>query len=287
MNWRIFFTPDDGGQGGGESGGDSGSADMSIESAAESAIENTPADESTDTGVGATAPEPAQQVSNEPFFQMDFGRGDVRSFKTKEELMEAMRDLHGGSLRREDYTRKTQELAEQRKQFEKERESIKKYNDFLKNNPHVRNKLDQYLKQGTTGDVAVDKARAYADEVKSEIQKEMEELKSWKSQREREERQQKAIQALKQKYQNFSEDNVRKLMSSFDANDPVAIMELFHHAFQGQNMGPTQQARMAQAQQQKQQARMVPGGGAPSPSAGDASSIDEAYERAMREIQSG
>lgn len=287
MNWRIFFTPDDGGQGGGESVGDSGSAEASIESAAESAVANTPADESTDTGVGATAQQPIQEVSNEPFFQVDLGRGNVRQFRSKEELKEAMKELHGGSLRREDYTRKTQELAEQRKQFEKERESIKKYNDFLKNNPHVRNKLDQYLKQGTTGDVAVDKARAYADEVKSEIQKEMEELKSWKSERERQERQQKAIQALKQKYQNFSEDNVRKLMSSFDANDPVAIMELFHHAFQGQNMGPTQQARMAQAQQQKQQARMVPGGGAPSPSAGDASSIDEAYERAMREIQSG
>lgn len=290
MDFRIFFAPDDG-QGEGGVATDSGSEGASpFDSAAMDAVSN---------GGGGGEPDgtplngPAQ-TAPQPFFELEDEKGKKRQFHSQDELRDFLKK---GTMMRSDYTRKTQSLSEERKQFDQERnrmmneimeqrERYNKYNKFLKENPHVFNEIKKRMQNGTTGDVAVEKARAYVDETKSELQKELEDLKSWRKQREFQEQRDRIYERMKQRYPDFSRDSVQSLMEEVDPQNPESLIELMYHAHRGKRMTPDQQARMAQSQQRKQQGRMMPGGGAPAQSQSQASSLDEAYNQAMRDIQS-
>lgn len=71
-------------------------------------------------------------------------------------------ELKQGYLRQSDYTKKTQALAEERKAFEAERESmtpIKQMSDFLTANPYLREQIQQFITEFThTGHIPLEEA---------------------------------------------------------------------------------------------------------------------------------
>jgi hypothetical protein len=71
-------------------------------------------------------------------------------------------ELKQGYLRQSDYTKKTQELATQRKEFETERqewEPVKQLNDFLTNNPWLSEQITGFVKEfQQTGAISIEEA---------------------------------------------------------------------------------------------------------------------------------
>lgn len=280
---RIFFAPDDGQGDGASAPADSGG---SFDAAASAAMDG--GSSGISDGGGDAAPPT-------PFFTYEDEGGEKLEFHSPEELKKVFRE---NRMRRKDYTQKTQRLAEQRKQFEQQRDTImseileqkKKYdemNKFLRDNPHIYRKLQEERKRGTTGDVAVERARAYVDETKSELQKELEEIKNWRKQREFQEYRDRIYGEMESEFPDFNREAIQSLMGEIDPRDMKSLVRLVYDAYRGRNMSVDQQARKAESQQRKQAARLVPGGGAPVQGAIEADSLDEAYNKAMREIQSG
>lgn len=301
MHWNLFFTPDDdGGQGGGVpadsgpsaediGGGSSGGGGDLAANAAEANAELSSGGqtEGQDIGQGMT------KAEAEHFFEIKDEKGKPYRFNSADELRDRFKDF---GMLRSDYTRKTQELAREREEFQRQRDSlltelreqkaqIDKYNSFLKNNPHVMNQLKKAMQQGFTGDAAYQKAQSYADEVKSELQKELEELKNWKERREFSEKQERIYSQMTERHPDFDKQAVQQLLNEVDPNDFGSLVELLHFANLGRRSRYAPRPSQGPASQQKQQARVVPGTGGGQVAPKPASSLDEAYERAMRDAQ--
>lgn len=270
------MAPDDSGQGMEDFGSESGA--------------------SFDSGSGGGTP---LEQNPSPFFEIEDEKGKKYVFNSPDELKEKFKDF---GMLRSDYTRKTQSHAEAVKEFErmkqeheeykrreageilKLRERYDKYEKKLKENPHIARQLKTLMEKGTTGDVAVEKARAYVDEKLQELQGELEEHKKWRKQREMSEYQNRIFDGMKQKYPDFSQEQIQAVMQTVDPSNLESLVELVYHASRGRSQGPAQQARMAEAQQRKQAARVMPGNGAPVMEQPNLDSLDEARELAMRDL---
>jgi len=272
---RILLAPDDGGQAGG--GGTSIDSGGSI------------SDTSGISGGGESLGTGGMGVAPAPFFEIEDSKGKKYSFKDAEDLKQQFSRF---GMLQSDYSRKTaehartvEEFAGQRKKTEESWERINKMNKFLGENPHVYRQLQQAMQRGTTGDVAVEKARAMMQEGNKELMGQIEELRKWKEKQEFSERRNSIYENMKRRYADFDPQHIQQMMDGIDPNDMESIVDLLYHANRGE-MTPEQRARMADAQRMKQQSRMVSNSGGGAVPIKSAKSLDEAYEMAMREVGS-
>lgn len=287
---QIFFAPDDGGQGGGGLGGEPAiSTDGSFDDAATAAV----AGDSIPVDNGQSHEELAPPAA---FFEIEDEKGKKYSFANADELKQK---FHEFGMLRSDYSRKTEETARERERLQSEKERIQsmlnevmghksrydKYEQFFKSNPHIFRRLQEEMKKGTTGDVAVEKARGYVDERTRQLEEKLQAIERREQERQFIEAKSKLKEQMKKRYPDFDADRIEKLMSEVDPSDMGSLMELMYHAWKGYGMTPEQQARVAEAQRQKQQSRMIPGSGvAPARGVTPADSLDAAREAAMRDL---
>jgi len=283
MEIELFFAPDDGGNGGGMSDGGI-SPEVSIGSEAGAL-------ESSEQPGGTPLAEP--NASPSPFFTWEDEAGKKHEFHTPEDLKKA---YGKGWLLQSDYTRKTQSLAKEREQMQAMQKRIQEldqrhasYDKFLKENPHIFRMLKEAKEKGTTGDVAVEKSQALIQEMKEELQKQIDEVKEWKAQKEFTAHRDTIYDGLKQRFPDFSRERIQTVMNDIDPTDIGSLAELLYYADKGRSLSSAdQRARMAESQSRKQQARVMPGGGAATVVQKTSSeSLDDARDLAMREIMNG
>lgn len=277
--------------------------DNSPEAAPETAPAEQPDTQPTGQGESA-APETGQAVPEqepEPFFRYQHDDGEEFVFNNPDELNKHFRE---GLLRHKDYTRKTQELAEQRKALEQERQQkeaewaqylqmkqqIDKYNQFLQQNPQIVEELKRRMNNGVTGQ----------GRVPPELQREINELKQWKEDREkrdqemqnREKRrtaQEKAHEMLLGQYSDYDRKAVENLIAQLEQTPPGdeerAYLELLHLAIRGKQRPAELEEQVSQRLQKKQNSHSPMPSGSSAPKGGKRGykSLDEAAKAALAE----
>jgi len=190
---------------------------------------------------------PAQSAtpSGESYFHSyKHDDGEEFHFKTPDDLNKYIRD---GTLRHKDYTKKTQETAELRKQIEKEREqsraettaAMKAYgqwkdvDDWLRKNPGY---VEQIKRLGGPVNLQAPEQTPKADDP---VMKELEDLKKWRQEQEAEAKFQQHFEAVKSQYEDFDEDAVSELYKALDeapeGEETRALLEMLYYASKGKN----------------------------------------------------
>lgn len=220
------------------------------------------------------------------------------SFGSADELVKHMKTIDSDRMMRSDYTKKTQEVAEQRKLHEAERlrfendraahnkavreaeetiERARKYGNFLKSNPTLRQKFEEELSRGMD-----------PGNIEEMIQKKLEErMKPLDEEREAE-RQRKqieeersaAIKNLKTKYQDFNEDKIAEAFKNLaDNNNIEYLLEVLHFADKGRIPKEEIEKQMADEVAKKKTAELIPAGPGASSSKAPVKNFDEARRK--------
>lgn len=245
--------------------------------------------------VGQAEPEQA-----EPFFRYKHDDGEEMIFNNQDELSKTFRE---GLLRHRDYTKKTQELAEQRKAFESEqqqkqaewaqflemKQKYDKYDQFLRQNPQIAQELQRRM-SGAQGQ----------GRVPPELQQQIEELKQWKEEREkrdqemqnREQRraaQEKAHELLSGRYPDYDRKAVEEMIAQLEQTPPgdeeLAYLELLHLAAKGRRTPAELEEQMAERLQKKKNSHSPMPSGQSAPQGGKRTfkNLDEAAKAALAE----
>jgi hypothetical protein len=161
-----FFNSDDGSEGGWgdlaqsiDTSADDGQPDAEPDAQeldADTLDTDEPADDEVEPD-GEDKPDPndTPTVDDETAIELGEGRQPVK-----------LAELKQGYLRQSDYTKKTQELATQRKEVDSQREElapIKGMNDFLVSNPWLSQQINGFIKEfQETGSISLDEVLADA-----------------------------------------------------------------------------------------------------------------------------
>jgi len=220
----------------------------------------------------ATIPEGT--VSEEPFLSFKTKDGQEFSWKSKED---AQRDWEQGAYRHSDYTRKTQELAEQRKEMDSLRQQIAEqqqaieaakkkydpYDEFFKTprGQQVYQQLEKSVNRVSPNDV-MEQSKYYVDEKVSSQTKELQErLEALEKEREQERlsrERNEAFEALASEYEDFDRDAVESEMKKLDelsslSQDQITkeYLRLIHHALRGRTSAANLEQKFADKQTKK------------------------------------
>lgn len=201
-------------------------------------------EEMVDSAMAEESPEP------ESFYSYEFDDGEKKAFKTPDELNEFVR---GGTLRHKDYTQKTQEVAQQRKEYEaKQAKYDAEYTTFLQQRQEhdaIEKQLKALppevyarLKQG----IQNQPKQPQTDPRLDQFLKEQEETK--KQQQESAMRD-KAFDSLSKTYKDFDREAIMAMSDQLRELPPGdemrAFMELLHFAKKGRETPAEAERRIA------------------------------------------
>jgi len=182
-----------------------------------------------------------------PHFEYEWEDGTKESYATEEDFKRAWRD---GRLRHKDYTKKTQELAEQRKAFDQERQKLeqvagearklhgqwKPVDDWLKSRPDVSDYIVKNMRNPTP-DAIAEQVRAPINQELEQTKSQLQQLMEWKQKREEEEKKQQIYDHLSKQYEDFSPEEIEEELNRFnespDEDDPMKMAELLYWARKG------------------------------------------------------
>lgn len=273
--------------------------DNSPEAAPETAVADAP--DTPDVGQGeSAAPEGQAVAEQQPFFSYKHDDGEEFVFNSPDELNRHFRE---GLLRHKDYTKKTQELAEQRKQFEAERQQKQaewqqflemkqkydKYDQYLRQNPQLVQELRRRM-AGTSGQ----------GNIPPELRKELDELKQWKEEREKRDQemqnrsqrqaaQEKAHEILSGQYSDYDrkavEEYIQQLEQTAPGDEERAYLELMHLAMRGRKAPAELEEQVAERLQKKKNSHSPMPSGSSTPKGGKRSfkTVEEAAKAAYAE----
>lgn len=218
------------------------------------------------------------EQSLEPFLEVDLD-GEKLTFSDKDQ---ALKHLREGTLRHSDYTRKTQEVAEQRKQVEAKEKEIEsqlshflqmkgqydKIDNFMKQRPDVR---DYILSQMRNPDPRrqMDSVKEYADEKTKTLEEEIkslrekyeadEQAKTYERQREE------VFSELSSKYEDFDKKGITNMLAeieSYQSLPPKEAMrnfaEILYYARKGKESPVQREERQARAVSRPMQSSVKP-----------------------------
>lgn len=198
-------------------------------------------------GSSPAVPPGTPDFTQESYFFKDPIGGQV--FKTQEELAKAWEQSF---LRREDYSRKTGDLASQRRQHEQERanferqrkefeeemrrtrDEYKSFDERIRKNPQIYQMLKQQLNNQTgLNQDAIDRLidQKYGDKFKK--------IDQWEAEKLANEQKSEAINALKLMYEDFDEGPIQEMYDKLlNDNSIQSLMEIFYHAHKGRSINP-------------------------------------------------
>lgn len=200
-----------------------------------------------------------------PFHQYHFpGEKEPTTFKSKEDLDKFLRD---SSMRHSDYTRKTQELSRQRKEFEEKSVGLDKtlgsyarYNEidaWLKT--EKGQKAMQMIEKEMTqpsNQAQVEEFRSYADQRYSELEERLKSYEQAQAQREQEAMRDSILEKMGSKYDDLDKsvilDRIKSLSESPDDASMEDFMDLVYWAEKGRASTAQLEQRMTENQKKKQ-----------------------------------
>lgn len=194
----------------------------------------------------------AMQGGEQPqssFLSYEHDDGEVMEWKSPDEVKKYLRE---GTLRHGDYTKKTQEVAQQRKQFEQERkqweaeraahlQTVSQYMDWdkkLKSNPSLRQAIQQAMRQnqrqGKDVDSLLEERLGPVQQKLQEFEKRQQEEAQRKQEQQEQER---AFGLLEKSYEDFDRNAIQKAVDKLQQTPPGdsmrALYELVHLAEKG------------------------------------------------------
>jgi len=219
------------------------------------------------TGQGAEAPVTGQ--ASEPFYTYKGVNGD-ESYASREDLDKAMRESF---LRQSDYTRKTQELAKYRKQFEDERKKFDedqkafhstrgKYDEWdrlLKSRPDIYQALDRMAGSPPDANSLLGASKEYADERTQALAERIEAMeRQYEEERTRREMDD-IFTRMKGEYEDFDQDAVLEMLETLKDGQTEPLVRALYLANKGR-MNPLEaEKKVVEKLQKKQDAGLTPG----------------------------
>jgi len=252
-----------------------------------------------DPGQAAPAPEVGQAVppmGGQTNTWTPLKLGD-QEFKTKEELEKAWKDSY---LRQDDYTRKTQSVAQLRKQYDQKMKEIENrekefqakvkeyehYDNFLKSRPDAYQTLQRMLNQPPSPEVAYQRAESLVNDKTGEIEKKLQEFEEWKKQQEIEREKGDVFSRLAQELPDFNPQTIEERLASLRDADFEVLARLLYHAERGEKSPLEVERKITDKLKQKGGVKTTSPKGAP-PSETKFKSIDEGRLAALRDAQGG
>ena len=243
-----------------------------------------------DSGQGAAPAGAGQAGSSGSAF---FTSPDGKAYATKDELANDWKESY---LRREDYSRKTMTLADERKKHEKEREDFKKeqervgalkdeygkFDKMVRSRPDVYAEMKQRLQRGPSVDTFAQSLEQQIEEKYGGKFKEFEDyMKNQQAQTERD----RAFKTVKDKYADVDEDLVMNMLDEISSGDFSTLVEALHWATKGRSLNPATVAKkVAQHVAGNRGVGLPSGSGQPISDRDSApKTIDEARDRLMRQ----
>ena len=184
-----------------------------------------------------------------PHFEYTWEDGKKESYATEEDFRKAWRE---GRLRREDYTKKTQELSTQRKAFEDQRKQMDKLaqdaqklhgqwkpiDDWMKTRPDV----SDYIQKNMRNPSPEAAAKQFTEPLGMELQQtksQLQQLMEWKQKQEDEARKKSMYDHLATELPDFNPDEIEEELSKFnespDEDDQRNLASLIYWARKGRN----------------------------------------------------
>ena len=210
------------------------------------------------------APSPSEgQVASDPFWKITGDDGKEHVFQTPEELERHWRD---GVMMQSRFTSKSQELAEQRKQFEaqqaefqknqsqmkKQMETIEQYRRMFRSRPEIRQALEQAAQNPRSADssAVMSEVERLVEERLNPYEERISQFEEAENNRKQEALRQQVYGVMKNRYPDFKEDIVESSLqelSQLPEDDPQArsikMAELLYLANRGR-MSPGQRQRL-------------------------------------------
>lgn len=225
-------------------------------------------------GAAQTAPA-APDTQSEPFFSYKYADGREEVYKSKEELAKAYRDSF---LRQSDYTRKTQEVAQTKKQIEEERKkfaeeqkqftSIKQRYDewdrLLKSRPDLYSQLERVATAPPDPSAVFDRSKGYVDEKYTALEEQLKEMKAAMEKDKTQKELDATFAKFKSKYEDFDEGPIMERLELLAGGETEPLIDALYWATKGQ-MTPAKEAaieeKITENLQKKKSAGMVPAKG--------------------------
>jgi hypothetical protein len=249
------------------------------------------------TGSQQTAPE-----SSEPYFSYKYADGKEEVYRTKDELSKAYRDSF---LRQSDYTRKTQEIAQTKKQIEDERkqhEDEKKqfakmkqqydeWDRLLKTRPDLYSQLERVASAPPDPSAVFERSRGYVDEKYTALEQQLAEMKAAMEKDRTQKELNDIFTEFHGKYEDFDEGPIMERLELLSSGETKPLIDALYWATKGQ-MTPDQQAKIEEKVignlQKKKSAGMVSAKGTgPAPSKKSYRNLDEARKAAFEDAGIG
>jgi hypothetical protein len=223
---------------------------------------------------GQSAPQtaPATPESSEPFFSYKYADGKEEVYKTKDELAKAYRDSY---LRQSDYTRKTQEVAQTKKQIEDERKKFQEeqaqftkvktqydeWDRLLKTRPDLYSQLERVATAPPDPSAVFDRSKGYVDEKYQTLESQVAEMKAALDKDKTQKELDATFAKFKTKYEDFDEGPIMERLEYLANGETEPLIDLLYWATKGQ-MTPQQEAKLEEKVtenlQKKKSAGMVP-----------------------------
>ena len=243
---------------------------------------------------GATSLPDTANVSNGPVFEYTYADGKKEVYNTKDDLTKAWRDSF---LRHSDYTRKTQEHANERKKFDEERkkfqdemkafqESKKRYDNWdqiLKTRPDIYQQLERSAMQPASPEALFQRTQGLVEESLNPYEERIGKLEKMLEQQRTDKEIDEVVSKLSSEYPDFERDSIMEALESIADGKTEPLFRMLYFANKGRT--PLQaEEKVVQNLEKKQRAAMVPAGGTtPKSSPAKHKSLDDAAKAAMKD----
>jgi hypothetical protein len=207
----------------------------------------------------------------EPFYVYKGPKGEEK-YSSRDELDKFMRE---DALRRSDYTRKTQEVANYRKQFDQERskfteeqkaflEAKKRYDQWdqtLRTRPDIYKQLEQMTQTPPDAASVFDRSREYADGKTKELADRLEALEQEREKERTNREMEEVMGKMEKEFPDFKRDSVLEWLDTMKDGNTESLVRALHFASVGKNTPLETEKKMVEKLQKKATAGIVPGKG--------------------------
>lgn len=246
-------------------------------------------------GVSAPIPNSNVAVENaEPFYVYKGPKGE-EAYKSRDELDKFMREH---ALRQSDYTRKTQEVSNYRKQFDQERskfgeeqkafmEAKKRYDQWdhtLRTRPDIYQQLERLAQSPADPATVFDRSKEYADGKTQELVARLEAIEKERAEERTNKEMEDIFGKMQEKYPDFNRDQILEWIDTLKDGKTEPLIEALYHANKGKMSPFETEKRVTEKLQKKASAGLVPGKGVAPGGKPNFKNFDEAAQAAIRDL---
>ena len=232
--------------------------------------------------------------ASEPFYVYKGPKGEEK-YSSRDELDKFMREH---ALRQSDYTRKTQEVANYRKQFDGERQKFSeeqkaflgvkskydKWGEILDTRPDIKRKLDELASSPPDAASVFDRSREYADSKSQELAARLEALEQEREKERTNREMEEVMGKMEKEFPDFSRDSVLEWLDTMKDGNTESLVKALHYASIGRKSPLETEKKMAEKLQKKASAGIVPGKGVAPGGKAQFKTHNEAAQAALRDL---